>query len=253
MKKTPGIFTLLMMAEAVKAGTISFKGNKKQRRKSLQGLFSLVAIIRHPVVIFDMPTAINDRPAALMAVYDGLKNNVSGYFTPAISDPTLADFLQLIEDYSDAIQAVTENKPNAVANRDAIWEEIFLAMDLVIAYVKGICRAKPANAQQIVGEVKMRLRISRGKGKQVYGATSKVAHEIEFTGEVWAKRQINDWQICRDISDERNWLLVKVTPSFAAKATIKNLESDTIYYVRQMVIIVGEEPEWLEPIAVKVK
>jgi hypothetical protein len=234
---------------------VSRKESRKLRKQLQHAKVMLMwaLVTKHPSVICDIPDAWNDRAPRLVTIYDKMLENEGGYFTPPPSNPTLAAFKTLIDELKGYIQEMEELKPNAKQNRDAKWDEIFIAVRNLTSYVQSLCRNMPAHAQQIAGEAAMRLKVSQGRLPQGYTAKSTVDGQIEITGSIRKQHQINDWQVCLDPSDPKNWLLIKVRPSGAAKTIITGLESGKYYYVRHMAIVAGEEPYWEEPIRVKVK
>ena len=210
-------------------------------------------VIKHPQVVLDLSDKWLERVPQLRNVYDGLLADSGGYFTPGPTNPTLPAYDTLLVDLAKLVQDAIENKPNAVNDRNAKWEEVLAATWNLVDYVKALVRSKPEHAAQIAGEAAMRLKVAKGKLPQMFTAVCKTDGQIEITGHVRKHRQCNDWQISMDPTDEAGWLLIKIQPSLVAKTTVTGLKSGTYYWVRHMAIVSGEEPTWTEPIRVKVK
>jgi hypothetical protein len=212
-----------------------------------QVIFVNAMIVKTPIIALDFSNVWLERVEQLQLTYTGLKDNVSGYFTPAPSNPTLPNLLIAITDFSDAQFAVDSNVAGAVPLRDAKWKAVKKMAIRIRNYVFDIADDKPDHAAEIAQEANMVYFVREGRENQKPGAKSEAPGEVEILGSTRKTRVCTDYQICKDPKDEKNWLLIKVFPTSAAHTKVVGLEWDVDYFTRSC-IITKDGPEPWEPV-----
>ena len=225
---------------------------RKMKRNKYEMIFAGV-IVKTPGIALDFSNVWLTRIEQLKLTYQGLKDDVSHYFTPAPINPTLPDLLAAITALSNAQFAVHQNEAGGVGVRDAAWKVALKLAKRIRNYVFDICDDDPEHALEISQEAHLVYFLRKGREKQVPSATSKISCEIELCGHTKKTRVCTDWQICEDPSKESNWLLIKVFPTSAAKTTVKDVISDKDYYTRSCMITKDGPEPWETVIKVKVK
>ena len=205
------------------------------------------------VVVLKFPTKWLERQKKLHEIYDGIHTDEHGFFATGPTDPTLPNFLIMVNNFDDAMRDVAIKKPNAVDNRKPIWYTAYEGAQGLCNYVQKLCRLDPANAETMAADAHMVIKGKGHHGKQKITGASTRTGEVDLKGLVQYRRQATEWVFCGDLGDPANWNLVRVPPTLAAETTITGLISGKEYYFKSRVISKYGPGQWSDVITVRVK
>ncbi len=240
----------------IRRGTVPEKltRSKKTKRAIIAyNIIIMMAVVDQPTVALDFSKVWLERVSQNYLMYNGIKNNESGFFTPVPADPTLSVWKTAIDAFKDSQDDVDAEVKDAVKTRAIKWRAVMKLNRKMRAYVQGIVDDNLESAELIASDAHMVLVERKGRDKNVFTATSTKTGIIDMKGVVKSQRQCTDWAICSDPTDPANWNLVRVRPTLAAETSIKDLMSGKEYYVRSAVITKDGPEEWSPVICVRVK
>jgi hypothetical protein len=256
MKEISYLFAQGVTPRQIRRGTVPKKLMRdKNTKKAIiaYNIIIMMAVVSQPTVALDFSRVWLQRVSQNYLMYNGIKNNESGFFTVAPTDPTLVLWKAAIESFKNSQDNVDANVPDAVETRGIRWKALMKMNRKIRSYVQGIVDDNLESAELIVADAHMVLVIHQGRGKNVFSASSNKTGSIELQGAVKSKRQCTEWEICLDPTDPANWNVMRVPPTLAAETEITGLESGKDYYVRSRVITNMGPDEWSPVIKVRVK
>jgi len=215
-------------------------------RKMVQAITMIVMNVKQTTVALDFSKVWLERVSQNYLMFNGIKNNECGLFTPPPADPTLILWEPAIKDFAIAEENVIANLPDAVKIREDKWRALMKMNRKIRTYVQGIVDEFPEQAAIIVADAHMKLVVPKGGNKRVPAATSTTPGSIELQGSVKYGRQAIEWEISTDPSDPKLWNVLRVPPTLASQTTITGLVSEKWYYTHFRIISKYGPEEWSE-------
>ena len=225
----------------------------KCSKKMIQTISMMVMNVKQTKVALDFSNVWLERVVQNYLMFEGIKANASGSFTPPPADPTLILWEPAIKDLEVAQEGVLADLPGAVENRDDKWRFVMKMNRKIRTYVQGIVDENPEQAAIIVADAHMKLVVPKGKSKKIPSAVSNSPSSVELQGAVKYTRQAIEWEISTDTSDPKLWNVLRVPPTLASQTTITGLVSEKWYYTHFRIISKDGPEEWSVVIKVWVK